>query len=103
MHGVPPARIAALFWTARRQNSTAKLGQDLRMYYEPGSTPHGLPYNPFKSCIVPRPIGWISTTSAAGIDNLAPVQPVPDGELRPADADVQRQPDGRRGAQGHRA
>jgi flavin reductase (DIM6/NTAB) family NADH-FMN oxidoreductase RutF len=42
------------------------------MYYEPGSTPHGLPYNPFKSCIVPRPIGWISTTSASGIDNLAP-------------------------------
>jgi flavin reductase (DIM6/NTAB) family NADH-FMN oxidoreductase RutF len=42
------------------------------MYYEPGSIPHGLPFNPFKSCIVPRPIGWISTTSASGIDNLAP-------------------------------
>lgn len=42
------------------------------MYYEPGRTPHGLPYNPFKACIVPRPIGWISTTSADGIDNLAP-------------------------------
>jgi flavin reductase (DIM6/NTAB) family NADH-FMN oxidoreductase RutF len=42
------------------------------MYYEPGRTPHGLPFNPFKACIVPRPIGWISTTSAAGIDNLAP-------------------------------
>lgn len=42
------------------------------MYYEPGRTAHGLPFNPFKACIVPRPIGWISTTSAEGIDNLAP-------------------------------
>jgi flavin reductase (DIM6/NTAB) family NADH-FMN oxidoreductase RutF len=42
------------------------------MYYEPGRTPHGLPYNPFKACIVPRPIGWISTTSPDGVDNLAP-------------------------------
>jgi flavin reductase (DIM6/NTAB) family NADH-FMN oxidoreductase RutF len=42
------------------------------MYYEPGVTAHGLPYNPFKSCVVPRPIGWISTTSRAGADNLAP-------------------------------
>jgi flavin reductase (DIM6/NTAB) family NADH-FMN oxidoreductase RutF len=42
------------------------------MYYEPGRQPHGLPYDPFKSCVVPRPIGWISTTSEAGIDNLAP-------------------------------
>jgi flavin reductase (DIM6/NTAB) family NADH-FMN oxidoreductase RutF len=42
------------------------------MYYEPGRTPHGLPFNPFKACIVPRPIGWISTSSAEGQDNLAP-------------------------------
>jgi flavin reductase (DIM6/NTAB) family NADH-FMN oxidoreductase RutF len=42
------------------------------MYYEPGRTPHGLPFNPFKACIVPRPIGWISTTSVEGLDNLAP-------------------------------
>jgi flavin reductase (DIM6/NTAB) family NADH-FMN oxidoreductase RutF len=42
------------------------------MYYEPGRQPHGLPFDPFKSCVVPRPIGWISTTSADGIDNLAP-------------------------------
>ena len=42
------------------------------MYYEPGVTPHGLPFNPFKACIVPRPIGWISTRSRAGNDNLAP-------------------------------
>jgi flavin reductase (DIM6/NTAB) family NADH-FMN oxidoreductase RutF len=42
------------------------------MYYEPGVSPHNLPYDPFKSCVVPRPIGWISTTSKEGIDNLAP-------------------------------
>jgi flavin reductase (DIM6/NTAB) family NADH-FMN oxidoreductase RutF len=28
--------------------------------------------NPFKACVVPRPIGWISTLSAAGVPNLAP-------------------------------
>jgi flavin reductase (DIM6/NTAB) family NADH-FMN oxidoreductase RutF len=33
---------------------------------------HGLRYDPFKSCTVPRPIGWISTQSADGVDNLAP-------------------------------
>ncbi|MFZ9677402.1 MAG: flavin reductase family protein [Quisquiliibacterium sp.] len=42
------------------------------MYYEPGISPHGLPYDPFKSCVVPRPIGWISTVDAQGRDNLAP-------------------------------
>ncbi len=42
------------------------------MHYQPGVTPHGLPFNPFKSCVVPRPIGWISTTSPDGRDNLAP-------------------------------
>jgi flavin reductase (DIM6/NTAB) family NADH-FMN oxidoreductase RutF len=42
------------------------------MYYEPGVTPHGLPYDPFKSCVIPRPIGWISTLSRDGKHNLAP-------------------------------
>ena len=41
------------------------------MFYEPKDG-HGLPHNPFKSLIVPRPIGWISTVSADGIANLAP-------------------------------
>ena len=26
------------------------------MYYEPGTSHHGLPFDPFKSCVVPRPI-----------------------------------------------
>lgn len=33
---------------------------------------HGLAHNPFKSCVVPRPIGWISSVSADGHINLAP-------------------------------
>ncbi|PSN70588.1 hypothetical protein BS50DRAFT_597886 [Corynespora cassiicola Philippines] len=42
------------------------------MYFEPGKTDHGLPYHPFKACVVPRPIGWISTISPTGKANLAP-------------------------------
>jgi flavin reductase (DIM6/NTAB) family NADH-FMN oxidoreductase RutF len=33
---------------------------------------HGLPHDPFKSCTVPRPIGWLSTISVDGTANLAP-------------------------------
>lgn len=32
----------------------------------------GLDHNPFTALVVPRPIGWISTVSAAGVANLAP-------------------------------
>ena len=31
------------------------------MFYEPAKDDHGLPFNPFSACIVPRPIGWVST------------------------------------------
>ncbi len=33
---------------------------------------HGLPHDPFKSIIAPRPIGWIGSVSPEGIRNLAP-------------------------------
>jgi flavin reductase (DIM6/NTAB) family NADH-FMN oxidoreductase RutF len=33
---------------------------------------HRLRYNPWKALVVPRPIGWISTQSTAGVNNLAP-------------------------------
>jgi len=36
------------------------------MLYDPEKNDHGIPHNPFKSLIVPRPIGWISTVSAEG-------------------------------------
>lgn len=42
------------------------------MYYETDKNNHGLPYSPLKACVVPRPIGWLTTISAAGAVNLAP-------------------------------
>lgn len=42
------------------------------MHYSPRAEICPLPYSPFKSCTVPRPIGWLSTRSEKGIDNLAP-------------------------------
>ena len=42
------------------------------MFYETADNRHGLPHDPFKGCVVPRPIGWISTISGDGIVNLAP-------------------------------
>jgi flavin reductase (DIM6/NTAB) family NADH-FMN oxidoreductase RutF len=42
------------------------------MYYDPDKNDHGLSHSPFKSCVLPRPIGWISTVSPEGLDNLAP-------------------------------
>lgn len=41
------------------------------MFYEPEKG-HGLPHNPFKAIVAPRPIGWISTRSKTGAVNLAP-------------------------------
>ena len=42
------------------------------MFYEPEKNNHGLKRPPFKSCVVPRPIGWLSTISVDGVANLAP-------------------------------
>ena len=42
------------------------------MFYRTDVNDHGLPHDPFKACVVPRPIGWISTLSPAGVHNLAP-------------------------------
>jgi flavin reductase (DIM6/NTAB) family NADH-FMN oxidoreductase RutF len=42
------------------------------MFYRPGIDGHGLPYNPFKAIVSPRPIGWISSLDAQGRANLAP-------------------------------
>ena len=33
---------------------------------------HGLPHDPFKAILAPRPIGWVSTVDANGLVNLAP-------------------------------
>jgi flavin reductase (DIM6/NTAB) family NADH-FMN oxidoreductase RutF len=42
------------------------------MYYDPRHDSHGLKHNPMTALVVPRPIGWISTVSRAGVVNLAP-------------------------------
>ncbi len=42
------------------------------MHYDPRHDQRPLPYDPFKSCTVPRPIGWLSTISTEGVANLAP-------------------------------
>lgn len=42
------------------------------MFYRPGTKDHGLPYNPFKAIVAPRPIAWISTIDSEGRANLAP-------------------------------
>ena len=41
------------------------------MFYRPADG-HGLPHDPFKAIVTPRPIGWISSLDAQGGANLAP-------------------------------
>lgn len=40
--------------------------------YNTDANDHGLPHDPFKAIVAPRPIGWISTKSRSGQVNLAP-------------------------------
>ena len=42
------------------------------MFYDTAKNDHGLPRNPFKAIVAPRPIGWISSRDAKGNINLAP-------------------------------
>ena len=42
------------------------------MKYMPGREKCPLPFSPFKACTVPRPIGWLSSISPDGVENLAP-------------------------------
>lgn len=42
------------------------------MFYETAANRHGLPHDPFKAIVSPRPIGWIGTRAADGSQNLAP-------------------------------
>ena len=41
------------------------------MFYRT-SDGHGLPHDPFKALVAPRPIGWISSRAVDGVANLAP-------------------------------
>lgn len=42
------------------------------MFYTTDHNDHGLPHDPFKAIVAPRPIGWITSMSAKGEINLAP-------------------------------
>jgi flavin reductase (DIM6/NTAB) family NADH-FMN oxidoreductase RutF len=42
------------------------------MFYDARKNDHGLPHDPFKAIVAPRPIGWITSMNAAGQINLAP-------------------------------
>ena len=42
------------------------------MHYDTALRDHGLPHDPFKALVVPRPIGWVATIGKDGVANLAP-------------------------------
>lgn len=42
------------------------------MFYNAVKNDHGLPFDPFKALVAPRPVGWITSISAQGEVNLAP-------------------------------
>jgi flavin reductase (DIM6/NTAB) family NADH-FMN oxidoreductase RutF len=45
----------------------------MTLFFEPGQhKEQGLPHNPFKAIVAPRPIGWITTLDEDGVVNLAP-------------------------------
>jgi flavin reductase (DIM6/NTAB) family NADH-FMN oxidoreductase RutF len=49
----------------------AARGMTKHYFYQPEKG-HGLRHDPLNSIVAPRPIGWISTSSATGVRNLAP-------------------------------
>ena len=49
------------------------------MFYRPADG-HGLPHDPFKAIVTPRPIGWISSLDAQGRARI--------GELDPGECEV---------------
>ena len=42
------------------------------MHYDARKNEHGLPHDPFKAIVAPRPIGWIGSQNKKGQKNLAP-------------------------------
>src|SRR5580693_8759165 len=51
---------------------TIPFHRKLDMDYDPRSEPHNLAHDPTTSLVVPRPIGWMTSISPAGVVNLAP-------------------------------
>ena len=44
----------------------------MTLFWTTDTNNHGLPHDPFKAIVSPRPIGWISTRAMDGSVNLAP-------------------------------
>lgn len=42
------------------------------MHYSVAAADHGLPYDPFKAVVAPRPIGWITAVNGEGRINCSP-------------------------------
>jgi flavin reductase (DIM6/NTAB) family NADH-FMN oxidoreductase RutF len=42
------------------------------VFYQTDKNDHGLPHDPFKAIVAPRPIGWISAVNRDGEINLSP-------------------------------
>lgn len=57
---------------ADRFPRASRWGTTSVVFYETESNQHGLPHDPFKAIVAPRPIGWISTRAPDGKTNLAP-------------------------------
>ena len=55
------------------------------MFYATAKPDHGLPHDPFKAIIAPRPIGWITSMSQKGEINLAPFWPPADALPAPTE------------------
>jgi len=67
MTGSTPIR-----WLGRDGTKWMRQAKEAAMFYETAKNDHGLPYDPLKAIIAPRPIGWITSMSAKGEINLAP-------------------------------
>ncbi len=69
-----PSRNPSLFGAVAIDELYATAGccKGVFMFYDTAKNDHGLPRNPFKSCVVPRPIGWFTSLDSEGRVNLAP-------------------------------
>jgi flavin reductase (DIM6/NTAB) family NADH-FMN oxidoreductase RutF len=61
------------------------------MFYDVRKNDHGLPHDPFKAIVAPRPIGWITSVSVAGDINLAPYSWFNGVSSRPPTYDLREQ------------
>ncbi|QIK76777.1 flavin reductase family protein [Nocardioides piscis] len=68
------------------------------MKFDPATVRDPLPLSAFENCVVPRPIAWLSSRSADGVENLAPFSQFQVLTFDPPTVmfSANRHPDGRR-------